>query len=74
MLFNVQYPRIPAGIDPQPVVHVITINTIIATMVQNIFQPVLSSLLEELEVVVLDVVVVLVLEDEFKLEPPPILF
>lgn len=64
----------PAGIDPQPVVHVIAINTIMAIMVQNIFQPVLSSLLEELEVVVLDIVVVSVLEVEFELEPPLILF
>ena len=45
-----------------------------ATTVQNIFQPVLLSLLEELEVVVLDVVVVSVLEVEFELEPLSILF
>ena len=72
MDFNVQYPTIPAGIDPQPVVQVITINIIIATMVKNIFHPVLSSLPEELEVL-LGVLEVISRVFEVELELPPIL-
>lgn len=53
---NATQPSAPAGIDPQPVVHVITINIIIAAIVSKTFHPVLSLLLEEL--VLLDVVVV----------------
>lgn len=54
MDFNVQYPTIPAGIEPQPVVQVITINTIIATIVRNIFHPFPSELDEDVELDLVD--------------------
>lgn len=72
MLLRVQYPTSPAGIDPHPVVHVITIKTMIATIVKKIFHPLLSSLdvlYDWLELLEEDVPV----EEEFTFEPPPIL-
>jgi len=66
---------IPAGIDPQPVVQVITMKMTIATIVKNIFHPVLSllldlpeELLDETDEEFREV------EDDVELEPPPILF
>lgn len=72
MLRRITYPTAPAGIDPQPVVHVMIIKMMIATIVKNTFHPVLSSDDEVLLEVLLDELLELE-ELIFDDEPPPIL-